>query len=471
MADLNSTLGIGRQALSTAQQGMSTTSHNISNAQTEGFSRQRIDVRANHPVNKYGNLIGTGSLVNSVDRSKDLFVERKINETYSVAGESETRFKSLREIESIFSPESDGSVAQELDRFFENLQSLSTNPDDLSIRNAFRNQASALALSFNNTDTQLHSFKSGLNEQIKTYASELNQVVKHIANLNVEISVSESRKEQQANDLRDRRDLLLSNLSKIIDIDYFEDERGMLGVRGPGTVLLVDGNHSNDFTLEAGDNGLYQVHVKNSSGEFSQNITEKMSSGELKAVIDVRDNLLSDLIERNDQLAYKFSKSFNDVHRQGFGLGEFANINQRNFFKDIETVKGAASNFKTDISVANSTNAISSASTMFTSGDNVNINRMLDLKSKNFMENGSATFNEFFSNNVSLLGIEAQRSERESESNNVLLADLKARADDVSGVSLDEEAIDMIKWQKSYTTSSKLISVIDEMYETLLSIK
>lgn len=472
MTGLNNTLNISGQSLYASRQGMNTTSHNIANAHTEGYSRQRVDISAHEPLASFGHIIGAGAKIANVSRARDVFLERKLNAANSAQGDSEARFKALREVEAVFSPELEGSINQQIDLFFEGLQALASHPEELSVRSSLRDRGANLASAFNSLDAKLKGHRRGLNEELRASVDELNRMVTGIAALNTKIRTLESGEHSRANDLRDQRDMLLRELSKLIDLSYYEDQHGMVTVRGAGSALLVDRGYHSQFSLEArGEDGMYDIKIQDPDGHVSQNITNRISGGVLKAIIDIRDRSLKELQGRNDQLAYTLANSVNEIHRQGFGLGEYSISGGRNFFHPPSSLQDAALNFGLDRAVLGSTNAIAAASTAGTAGDNVNVNRLIKLKASRLLEEETATFNEYFANNVSLLGVEAKRAEREAESNNVLVADLTARVEAVSGVSLDEEAMNMIKWQTAFTATSKLISAIDEMYQDILGIR
>ena len=124
-----------------------------------------------------------------------------------------------------------------------------------------------------------------------------------------------------------------------------------------------------------------------------------------------------------------------------------------------------------DSSITASVEAISTSSAANTLGDNVNINTLLSVKNKKLLNEGRSTFNEFYSDLVASVGLETERSSHMYDSTKIVLSDIDSRAESVSGVSLDEEATEMLKWQTAFTASSKVITTIDEMLETLLNLK
>jgi flagellar hook-associated protein 1 FlgK len=471
MTELSHSLNIGSLSLYTSKQGINTTAHNISNAQTEGYSRQVVRATSRKPFERYGHLIGSGATVESIRRAKDQYLEDQVNRTMSSTSENSRRTKELKDISTIFSPELDTSLASEMDNFFDAMQSLSANPEDLPTRTAFREAGANLALAFNSMDQRLREFQDNSNTMVRNTVDGINTTLEGIADLNTQIRVSESGKNIFANDLRDQRDRLVQSLSQVFDIRYYEDQNGLLTVRGPDSVLLVDRSFATRIDTKLGPDQMFKVQVRGADSEHATDITSRITGGELKGLLDVRDTHIQDLIKRNDELAYSIVSSVNDVHSMGYGIGEFAQVSERNFFESTGGLEGTARKMALDTNILSTTNAIASASTPEAPGDNINVNRLLKLRSERALEGGTSTFSEFYANTSGMLGGLIKRSDLELDAQNVLLTDLKTRNDAVSGVSLDEEAVNMMKWQTAFTASSKLIAAIDEMYQTILAIR
>jgi flagellar hook-associated protein 1 FlgK len=298
-------------------------------------------------------------------------------------------------------------------------------------------------------------------------------VLSNIAGMNQKIREMETGANNPANDLRDQRDRLVRDLSKLIDIHYYDDQYGMLTVRGPGEAVLVDRGKAS--TVEARKNlenkGHYDLFTIDPEGGTPINITSYVKGGSLNAYLDVRDSVLTQLISENNELAFTFSKNFNDIHRRGYGVGEYTGLNGRDFFNSNITRENAAQNLRLSEEIENSVNAISTASVADSPGDNMNVNSLLDLREEKLFSGNSSTITDYYANFVSILGVEAKRAANILESDKVLMTDLEGRRESIAGVSLDEEATDMLKWQTAFTASSKIITTVNEMLETVLNLK
>lgn len=472
MAGLYHTLNIGEQALYTTRQGVDTTSHNIANANTEGYSRQRVNVRSRDPLYYHGVVLGSGSYVKDITRSHNQFVEKQINRAHQLKGESTGRFEALKGFEPIFSPELAAGVSDEVTNFFNALGDLSTNPEDMSIRSATREAGRNLSVAFQRVDRDLNQRRIDLNDIVKQECSEINTRLQGIAKLNQQIQEIEVTPGAFANDLRDQRDLLLRETTDRFQINYYEDEFGNFCVRGPDDITLVDRNIVTDLqTVANGNNdGLLDVIAVDPNGHV-RNVTRKMDGGSLKGTIDVRDNVAMELINKNNEMAARMTTSFNEIHRTGFGIKNFQESTGRDFFKPVTDMSHAARDFDISDEIAESIEGISIASTPLALGDNVVGNQLLNLKDTKLFDNGKTDFTEYYAEMVGGLGIEINRTGHLKEANDVVVADLHAQREAVSGVSLDEEAINLMKWQSNFTASSKVIKTVDDMLETVLGMK
>lgn len=473
MSGLFSTLNIGSQSLYADRQGIDTTAHNIANAQTEGYSRQRVKLNQRDPSSRHGILIGNGVYVGSVDRFHDNFISKQVNNAVMASGNSSTRLSALHDLESIYSPELSSTVADELNSFFSSLQDLAKYPEEISARTAVREQGKNLSGAFRRVDLDLRRYRSGLNDHVEVTTKEVSHLLKSIAHHNSQIRELEVGPRNEANDLRDQRDKMIKDLSALIDINYYDDKDGMVTIHGPGELLLVDRNKFASLEVRQSheNDGLYDVVIQDFEKSNSRVVTNLLEGGKLQALVDVRDSVAKTLLDQNNEMAKATIEEINRVHSKGFGLEEFSNSSGRNFFESIKEDQYAAQNMKLDAFIENSTNAISAASMKGSPGDNVVANSLGRIKNKKIFNEGNASLNEYYANYVSILGMESNRTQHVKEADDIILADLQSRREAVAGVSLDEEAADMIRWQTAFTASSKVITTVDEMLETVLGLK
>lgn len=472
-AGLFHSLNVGAESLFNTRQGVDTTSHNIANAQTEGYSRQRVNITSRDPSVSHGQLIGNGSYVTEITRSHDAYAEKQLVLANGKKGGSAARHDALANLESVYDPELASNVSTEMSAFFDALNSLSNFPEDLSARTAVYEQAENLTAAFRRIDSDLNRNLSGINDQIQQGTAEVSGILKSIADLNVRIREMETGPKNEANDMRDQRDGLVRQLAEKIDINYYEDKWGMVTIRGPGDSLLVEGQHSASFDVRVNteNSNMYDVLVMDFEGDVGRNVTNRLGDGALGGLVDVRDNVAQKLVLNNNQMAKEFSDAFNSIHRKGYGLKDFTQSTGRNFFEPVTNLNSAARDLKVSSIIVNSVDAISASSTPNSAGDNIVLNDLLRLKDEKILGEGTASLNDFYASYVGELGLEAVRSKHDMDANDLLASSLQSARDAVSGVSLDEEATNMIKWQTAFTASSKVITTVDEMLETVLSLK
>lgn len=472
-SSLYHSLGIGAEALYASRQGVDTAGHNIANAHTEGFSRQRVNLEAREPTETRGIIMGNGVFVKNISRAHDKFLEKQIITGGQSQGRSEARLEALKAIEGIFSPELESGVGDEISKFFASVQDLANFPEELSVRTQLRENAQNLVNAFGRVDGGLRSAQTDLNNRVIGEVSHVNDMVAEIAKLNIAIGSLEGGMRQEANDLRDKQDLLVRELAKKIQVNYYQSDSGMMTVRGPGDTLLVDRGMAASIVtrVRADGSGMHDILFEPSSGVGIRNITELNDGGSLKSLVDIRDNVIPGLLDKNNQMAFSFANEVNDIHRQGFGLNTFKETMGREFFDGVQDVNTSARSLRIADVIMENVDAISVAATPFAPGDNVLANEVLRLNNKKVLNEGTANFMEFYSNYVGVLGLDIVRAEHFKDADNILMQDLNARREAVVGVSLDEEATNLIKWQSNFTASSKVITAVDEMLETVLQLK
>ena len=473
MSGLLHTLNIGAESLYASRQGVDTAGHNIANAQTEGFSRQRVNLEQRYPSETRGVLIGNGVFVKNITRAHDKFIEKQINETNQNLGQSNARYESMKPIEDIYSPELNSTLSAEIDRFFNSLQDLSNFPEEITVRTSVRENAQNLVDAFHRIDSSLKSQRDDINSRVQGEVGEVSTLLNEIAKLNIAIKTAETTANPEANDLLDQQDKMLRDLTKRIDVNYYRGEQGMVVVRGPRETLLVDRGFPASFGVVRKSDGsnMYDVVVDDGSSREAIVVTDLNKHGRLSGLIDVRDKVIPAMVERNNEMARTLADTLNGVHEQGYGLKNFKESTGRAFFDLGMDRDKAAANIRIDDMIASSTDAISVASTPNAPGDNVLVNEMLRLKEKKLMGEGQATIQDYYASYVGSFGLDLVRSEQVKKADDTLAQNLSARREAVSGVSMDEEATNLLKWQANFAASSKVITTIDEMMDTILQMK
>lgn len=318
------------------QVSLDTVGHNVSNANTAGYSRQNVNLSTTNPESLYISTgvaqIGTGVQTTSITRARNTFYDQQMWKESASLGYGQATESMLGKIEGVFQEPSDTGVQTVLNRFWSALQTLSTNASDNSARTALRQRGVELVNAVQHSAQQLKDMVSDINSTIKIKVDNINQISSEIYSLNRQISNIEFGGTDHANDLRDRRDLLVDQLSSVAGITVTEDSKSNYTVQMSG-VTLVNGNGFTKLEAKSSQDADYGYEVTNvyEPGTASP---INFSNGELKGLIDSRDDAnigAKGYLDKLSTVSQFLLQDFNEVHRAGYGLDDSTG---NNFFGD-----------------------------------------------------------------------------------------------------------------------------------------
>ena len=320
MIGLTSLFDIARSALTTSQQALAVTGHNVANVNTPGYSRQETVLTERPPLNGQPGMVGTGVQATSIRRYTDQFINRQLMTVQQNLGRLSVSQEELSRLQNLFGDSNDQGIAARMNDFFSALQDVSTNPGEPAARSVLLANAGQLASSMNQVSSDLTTARQSLNFQVQQTVTEINSLSKQIAELNSQI-VSAEATGQNANDLRDQRELALNDLATRIDITTVESGTGALTVFAARGQVLVDGSTVRQLSaIENPDNdGLFSIGYS-TGGTRPLSIDALISDGRLRSLLDVRDTTVRDLEASFDRLAATLANAVNGIHRQGYGL-------------------------------------------------------------------------------------------------------------------------------------------------------
>ncbi|MBA4385191.1 MAG: flagellar hook-associated protein FlgK, partial [Anaerolinea sp.] len=340
-----------------------------------------------------------------------------------------------------------------IDAFFNNWQAAADDPTNTSVRRQLLDSAKELASSINTRYSQIESIRSEQDLTINQSIQEINQIADNIANLNREISRIMSVG-NSPNDLLDARDVALDRLSELTGATSFKQENGEVSVSINGHILV--GGHET-----------YPLHTEIDA--TNENLTKIVwsdgkdmvpTSGELAGVIEARDTIFEDQRTGLNNLSMMLKEQVNAIHFNGFGLDGF---NQRDFFTGDDAGHFAVNEVLEDVSKI----ALSSASTE--PGNNEVGRAIFKLRTTGTMNSDTMTFSQYYNDQVSKLGLTVQRAKTNARDRNLVAEALVSQRESVTGVSLNEEAANIAKAQKAYEAAARVISIIDEMLNTVIN--
>jgi flagellar hook-associated protein 1 FlgK len=460
MSNIYGIMSLASQALMTQQQAISVTSHNIANVSTPGYSRQRLNMTTNIPVESSVGLMGNGVSGVSIERLYDRFLSAQISNESQGLGRWDAQKNSVEMLELIFN-ESDGSgLSQAMSKFWDAWQALTNNPSGTTERQVLVSVSQALANTFNKLDWDLNQSQQNLDLAIQGTVADVNRLSEQLADLNEKIISSEAGS-LSANDYRDQRELVLKELAELIDINTFEDVNGAVSVLVANGRPLVSSVNSWQLSTEVNASGLQDIVWVDDSGSTT-NITIDISGGKLKGFLEVRDVIIMDYLTRLDTLAGTLRTDLNLLHQGGFDLNGIAG---EAFF--IGT--GTAADLEVNPNIVGDLDLIAAASNPLTvPGDNRKAMEIANLQHQLMMSGNTATYNDFYSSVVRDVGNEVLKSDSYYHHQSDMMAQLQNQRESVSGVSLDEEMINLIKFQNAYTAAARMITTADEMMQTIM---
>jgi flagellar hook-associated protein 1 FlgK len=500
-------LEIALSGLYTSQKALDIANHNISNAATPGYTRQVGEISANKAYTVYdgSGMVGTGSQLTGITQIRDSFLDYRYWSESCTSGEWNVKETALEDFESLFNEQpSNTGFTKVMNDFYTSLQDLSSDTGNLSTRAAVKEKAVSLAKYFNNMASNLKQSQRDDNLSVKSKVDEVNSYAQQIRDLNELIYKTELDK-NVANDLRDKRQLLVDKLSKIVDVKVDEKTYGTLGngVEDKRFSVTINGialvNHTNvneivytqrapaDRQNTTDIDGLYDIKWKDGN-------SIKLTGGELKAYIDIRDgngdttsgskNAYKGVpfyMEKLNTFAKTFAESLNEGmgtdkgFADGYGLDGStgiklftANGSSSASFTDYSTITAENIGVSQDILDTKGLYKIPASSTISQTGNNLVIEDILKQRHNSTMFD-EGTPEDYMKSLAANLAVDSKEANDMNKAQSLVVKQVQSRRDQVSGVSLEEEMTNVIKYQQIYSASAQLISVMNQIYDVTVN--
>ncbi|WP_342508822.1 flagellar hook-associated protein FlgK [Sporosarcina sp. FSL K6-2383] len=508
-------LETSKRGLFTQQSALYTTGHNISNANTLGYSRQRVNMEATAGYPGIGlnsgtmpGFLGTGVQAGSIQRIRDSFVDHQYRQESTKLGYWDTTSKAISQMEDVLNEPSQYGLQKSLSEFWASLQTLSTNPENSGARAVAVQRGVAVADSFNYMHKSLTDIQTNLGKEIGITTKDVNSILQQIAEINEQITKVEPNG-YLPNDLYDARDALIDELSAIVPIETSYTKSGgralaiaegsvTIKIKSngtPSTITVVDGKDYSTMSVtlpdaEGNPDGPVTGFTFSTVGTATGGpliVSEMVNSGKMKSLVDSfgyadgspeGKGLYPDMIRELNRMAEVFAQEFNAIHEGGYDangtLGEAffvekgtttppGNINAGNIYVNQDLLDDPSKLAAADAAlgageVGNGKNALALSNMQFT----------------NFLGAGNtgldgATVQSFFQGLIGKLGVDGQQAERLAFNTATLLGAVEHRRASISSVSLDEEMTDMIRFQQAYNASARMITVVDETLDKIIN--
>lgn len=444
---------IGRRSLAGYQSAIDITSGNIANANNENYKRRRVDLHNLTLNNSGAGFNGSEASPTDLQRIRQKFAEHALWRENNQLGMYDKTETLLSQVESVFGDDSEGGLSSVLSQFWNSWNQLSNDPENDSTRNLVRNKGKLLADTFNRTYNRVIRFQREMTPEINDTVNTINQSAKKLLDINQQIRVNNNP------DLLDERDKVISDLSKTINIDVKESDKGEVSIFYGGHILISE-NKAN----------LLQVKYDTTSNVHKATVQFKDSSyapdiagGSLAGMIDVYNEKIPAYLDKLNSLARSVGEQVNAIHKKGYNIAGTTGID---FFKNGTS---GASDIRLSAAIEQDPSLIASRASGEGVGSNTVAESIYKLQYGTSLEN--QTPNDFLTNLVTKIGSDVDNASFMSHSETLITQQLQNQRDQVTGVSMDEEMTNMIKYQQAYQASAKIITTVDEMLTTVINLK
>lgn len=421
MSGLLSTLNTAKSGMNVSQVAIQTTSHNISNINTPGYSRQRVNQSASSPYSMPGKnsnfgagQIGTGAQIDDVTRIRNSFYDYQYRSESHQYGNTSVKYEYFKNIEGIFNEPSDTAISSSLNSFFNSWSELSKDPQSSGVKSVVIENGKYLSNSINSAFKRLESLEEGLDKQSEYIMDEVNSMLSQLDKLEKNIKIIQGSG-KSPNDFLDKRDQLLDNLSFKLNI--------------------------NDKDVKATLKKAYDANGKVTLDDLTKSGVK--ISGELEGTLSMKQEI-NKYKDGLKQLANTITSNVNDAAGQEIFKakdGELISINLE-MLQEPEKI-----NVTADIAL-----------------------KVYELKSEKVNINGKdMTINTFYNSMIQDLGQSSAAVIRDESNQSKLLENIDSSRSSVSGVSLDEEMISLVQLQHTYSANAKVMSTIDSLLDVVVN--
>lgn len=491
-----------KRALFAEQANLNTTGHNIANANTPGYSRQRVNLVATRPLEAPGAMrsnipgqLGTGVEFTSITRIRESYLDDQYRNASTGLGNWSVQSDTLNKLQTIFNEPSDSGIRTVFDNFWKSWTDLGKDPESITGRKIVRENALALVDAFNETSGHLDDLSKDITTSIGLKADAINSITGSIASLNGEIKRLEAYGDDP-NDLRDQRDLMVDQLSSIANVTVINSSEGY-NIRIGGTTV-VDGETTTTVsaaTLESeyaagGLTGGEAAGLITSRDKFVSDYKEQLNAmadtlvnGEITVTIPAGATYNGATLSADQDVTVK---GINGLHKLGY-LFTTPPTQAGDFFVSADGAGTTITASNIGLSSAIAADPMQIATSMrvdatngaaeTVKGNNVLANLMSGLKESSFKftptSSGNAittgSIDDYYAAMIGQLGVQAQEADRQATNQQDITTQVDSSRQSVSGVSLDEEMSDLIKYQHAYAAAARFMTTIDQTLDKVIN--
>ena len=457
MSGLFGTLTSAARSLDAQRFGLDVVGQNIANVNTVGYTRRTVDFAAIAPTSRLN--AGGGVEVLGVRAIRDSLLDRRLWQELPNERMQTAIADSLSLVE-VALGDAGASLDQRLTAFFDSFARLAEDPTSATARQEVLLQGQSIASGFGDMVARLNRAQRDADTGIRGAVDQVNALVTQISGLNASIA-SAGGSGADVQTLKDRQQEAVKTLSGLLNIDVLSRQDGGVDITfGLGRPLVIG---DSEFALTATATGpLGLVNLTDANGV---SVGGEIETGTLGGLLQVRDTTIPGYISRLDDLAYTLAGQVNTIHQAGFDLAGGAGLP---FFTPLPGAAGAASALSVNATVAADPNLVVAAG-VASAGDNQAARQIADLRDARVMFGNTATLHDAWGRLIYQAGTDTQVARQEQRSRGEIILQVEALRDSISGVSLDEEAANMIRFQRAYEANARFFTTVDQSIETLIN--
>jgi flagellar hook-associated protein 1 FlgK len=447
---------------------VATTSHNIANANTPGFSRQEAVPTETAPAEEIGTngYIGRGVSLAGVVQTRDKFIEAQIGVAFANSANSTAQSDALSTVTAL-DPQGQGGITDAIGKFYSALRALNQNPGDMGLRQAVVQGAQTVTRAFNLASGSLESARGGIDQNVASLADKVNSLLASVADLNrrIALAVNSGR---NPNDMLDIRQNDLDQLAQMIGGTTVPDSHGSVNVVLPGGTCLVSGVVASTLSVQSNpqNRGHYDLVFTPPDGSKASTFNNGELGGQIGGLLAARDETLGTASANLDTLAHDFATAVNDQHELGYALD---GSNGHDMFVRPTGYQAAATNFAVDPSLlANPALVAAAGSATSGPGDSTNLQALIATESASLT--GGLNIQQGVAKLTSDFGIAVNMVSDSAAFDKNLLTNLTSARESASGVSVDDELIHLTAAQNGYNALTKVITTTGLMLDTLMKL-
>lgn len=454
MGGISALFNIARGALMTSQAELDTTSHNVANANTDGYTKQKVVTEAAPPIQTSYGFLGSGVQIEDIERVRDAYVDEQVTNLNSDLSQATSQQQTMSNVESIFNETSGNGLSDQLNSFFTAFQTLAQTPEDIGIRQTVMQSGQQVATTFNVMNNQLQNIEYQVGQEINSDVGKINQLSATIANINSRILASGSATNASP-DLQDQMGNAISQLSSLINVKVTTDPTGITNVVAGGMAIVAAGTAYN-LKMTQSSTGI-------SIGRDDSSAAATVSSGEISGLLDSYNNQIASFSNRLDDIANTLIQTVNAFNSTGYTLSTNGSPAQTG--KDFFVGNSAGSIAVSPDIVSNLNNIAASSSGDPGNGDNATaIANVLNAP----VTSGGQSIVTSYQGLIGQVGIASQQASDSVQTLQLSQNQMQSLQSSISGVSLDEELTNMIQYQHSFQAAAKIVTTTDTMYQTII---